>query len=93
MPLQVPTIDLVALSSSRKESVAKLLQAASEAGFFYVEGHGISEKVVDRTFSAGEQFRALSGAAKSRYRFVPDRYLGWWGFKLAKLLLEAGTSV
>ncbi|MFK7861145.1 MAG: isopenicillin N synthase family dioxygenase [Granulosicoccus sp.] len=69
--LQLPVIDLGALreddESARKHIAMQLGDAARNSGFFYVEGHGISDELIDRIFKASQQFHSQSRSYKMKY--------------------------
>ena len=57
----IPVIDFAALTNggdlaARSAVGAAVRQACTEVGFFYAVGHGVSEEVIERTFSAAHAF-------------------------------------
>jgi isopenicillin N synthase-like dioxygenase len=65
---QIPTLDIAPYLSGQPggcEAVAARLRDISRTvGFFYLEGHGISQGLVDRVFEQSRRFHALPVAAK-----------------------------
>ena len=63
MSNEIPILDLsdfLAGKPGALESIAKELQFAAEnVGFFFIEGHGVSQDLVDATFDASARFHAL----------------------------------
>jgi polar amino acid transport system ATP-binding protein len=63
---QLPVIDL-SMSDSDRDSVAEQIdQAASEYGFFYVTGHGVSPRIVDSILALSRVFFQLDPEIKNR---------------------------
>ena len=63
----VPVIDLMHLASKRRETVQRVLEAASEVGFFQVVNHGISEGMLEELLQAVRAFHDLPTDVKSEY--------------------------
>lgn len=68
---KLPIIDLSALfyddSTQRKRIANQLGDAARNSGFFYVKGHGISEKLISDIFETSRQFHTQSRSYKMKY--------------------------
>jgi isopenicillin N synthase-like dioxygenase len=65
----IPIIDvspLVAGTKSRHEVAAKIREACSDSGFFYVVGHGIDEKLQRKLEELSRQFFAMDAESKLR---------------------------
>jgi isopenicillin N synthase-like dioxygenase len=64
----IPVIDLAELDSpsldARKKIARKIYDACSQCGFFYVENHGVSERVISETLDTLRHFFALGLDAK-----------------------------
>ena len=41
------------------------------------QGHGIPQQQIDRIFEAGHKFMDLDEDVKEKFKWIPDRYLGW----------------
>lgn len=65
--LQVPVIDLKDLAANRPGTVAQVLEAAREVGFFQVLNHGIPESILEGGFAAARAFHELPKEAKAEY--------------------------
>lgn len=59
----IPVIDVSGIFSTKSEDrqavAQKIREASIRVGFFYVEGHGIPDEVVDKAFDVGQKFFAL----------------------------------
>lgn len=67
MTQQVPTLDIRRFATDKDNFVAEIGKAYTEFGFCGISGHGISDAVVDDTYSAIKQFFALPSDVKARY--------------------------
>ena len=80
-PAQVPVIDLSAAreEAGRAQVAAEIDQAASELGFFYVTGHGVEARAIDRLLALSRAFFELPEETKQR---IHMRHGGraWRGF-------------
>jgi isopenicillin N synthase-like dioxygenase len=66
---QIPIIDVSPLAGGTKaryEVAAKIREACSDSGFFYVVGHGIDEKLQRRLEESSRQFFAMDAESKLR---------------------------
>ena len=82
----IPVIDLAGTKSpARRAAVAAaLVKAASEIGFFYVSGHGVSAQLCAEAMAASRRFFDLPEAAKAG--ITVDRHQrGWMPQGLANL--------
>lgn len=66
----IPVINVAGIFSEKlgdRQAVAtQIRDACTRVGFFYVEGHGIPEGVVDNVFDLGKQFFDLGFEEKMR---------------------------
>ncbi|MBT6276280.1 MAG: isopenicillin N synthase family oxygenase [Chromatiales bacterium] len=73
---QIPLIDFGPFLAGEPGALAKLgadvRDACDHIGFFYLQGHGIDEDLVARTFAASKRFHALPLADKLKLKL--DRY-------------------
>ena len=82
----IPVIDLAGTDSpaGRAAVAAALVKAASEIGFFYVSGHGVSAQLCADAMAASRRFFELPEAAKAG--IAVDRHQrGWMAQGLANL--------
>ncbi|KAI1612685.1 putative 1-aminocyclopropane-1-carboxylate oxidase [Exophiala viscosa] len=72
----IPVIDVAGVYSEnirdRKAVAEKIRDACTRVGFFYIEGHGIPQELIDNVFSLGKQFFALTFEEKMKV-FVNNR--------------------
>ena len=82
----IPVIDLAGTDSpaGRATVAAALVKAASEIGFFYVSGHGVSAKLCADAMAASRRFFELPEAAKAGIKVDPHQR-GWMAQGLANL--------
>ena len=68
----IPVLDLGPFFAGKRGALARLgteLRAACETiGFYFIEGHGVSQDLVDRTFAEAARFHALPLDAKMALR-------------------------
>ena len=84
--VDIPVIDLAGTDSpaGRATVAAALVKAASEIGFFYVSGHGVSAQLCVDAMAASRRFFKLPEAAKAG--ITVDRHQrGWMAQGLANL--------
>ena len=82
----IPVIDLAGIGTrqGRDAAAASLVAAASEIGFFYVSGHGVSARLCADAMAASRSFFELPEAAKAG--ITVDRHQrGWMAQGLANL--------
>ncbi len=84
---EIPEVDL-----DSKQAPARIRSASEEIGFFYLRGHGVSDRVVECARAAARDFFALSLTEKSAVS-VDDLHRGYLGFEQAHLSPEAETDV
>lgn len=60
----LPVIDISRFRTDRERFLGELRWAAHEVGFFYVVGHGISERITGDALETARRFFALPDAAK-----------------------------
>ncbi|XP_030475372.1 1-aminocyclopropane-1-carboxylate oxidase homolog 6-like [Syzygium oleosum] len=65
--LQIPIISLENLAVNRPGTVAQVLEAAREVGFFQVLNHGIPQSILEGTFVAARAFHELPKEVKAEY--------------------------
>ncbi|KAF7552316.1 hypothetical protein G7Z17_g4389 [Cylindrodendrum hubeiense] len=80
---EIPVIDLTGINGnldSRKAVARNILQAAENAGFFYIQNHGIPEETIQKARQKATEFFHLPIEAKSRVapRVEISSY-GYWG--------------
>lgn len=67
---QLPLVDITGLFARdlavRKAAAAELGQAARDAGFLYISGHGVSQSLIDRLVSCSQAYFAQPLDAKMR---------------------------
>ena len=83
---QIPVIDLTPLliENDPMSVAVKILEAATDIGFFYISGHGISQDVIDQAFRVTADFFALSDVQKSTIA-VNQHQRGWMGQGMSRL--------
>ena len=82
----IPVIDLAGIGTwrARDAAAASLVAAASEFGFFYVSGHGVSARLCADAMAASRSFFELPEATKAG--ITVDRHQrGWMAQGLANL--------
>jgi isopenicillin N synthase-like dioxygenase len=74
---RLPIVDVSGLASpelAERRATARLLDlAAQEAGFFYVEGHGVREELISGLLDAAVRFFQLPQPVKDRYYIGKSR--------------------
>ncbi|WP_082890251.1 isopenicillin N synthase family dioxygenase [Halotalea alkalilenta] len=73
----IPLIDLSDFDARREEIADELWNAATEVGFFQLDGHGIALEEIRAAFSAMEAFFSLPEAVKARYPLQRALNVGW----------------
>ncbi|KAK9664257.1 hypothetical protein RND81_14G029200 [Saponaria officinalis] len=73
----VPTIDLVKLSSGDSHELSNLASFCEHWGFFQVINHGIGEKLMDKVESKAMEFFKLPLHEKQKYRMTPGNVQGY----------------
>jgi non-haem dioxygenase in morphine synthesis N-terminal len=72
----IPLINVAGIYSKiledRMAVAEKIRDACTRVGFFYIEGHGIPEEIVNKVFEMGEKFFELDFAEKMKL-FVNNR--------------------
>ena len=67
----IPVIDIGAMlgddDAAKSETAAKVREAATNVGFFYVKNHGVPEDVTETAKATAERFYALPEDIKNRY--------------------------
>ena len=83
---EIPVIDLSAMNTPEGEAriAETLVKTASEIGFFYVSGHGISTSLSEGAMAASRAFFALDEDAK-REIAIDSHQRGWMAQGLANL--------
>ena len=83
---QIPVIDVAPLLAGQDSaSVAtQFHDAATEVGFFYISGHGISQTIIDQAFQTKAGFFALPDAQKSTIA-VNQHQRGWMAQGMSRL--------
>lgn len=63
---EIPVIDISTIQTAEGfERIAeKLVHTAKTVGFFYITGHGISEKLIEQVFATSKRFFKLPVAKK-----------------------------
>ena len=83
----IPILDLgpfLASEPGALDTVAKqLYRASTEVGFYYLKNHGVSDRLIDQTFSESSRFHALPLEQKQRLKLDKNK-IGY---------LEVGSSV
>src|SRR5690606_21321190 len=69
---EIRVIDLSDFDDRREEITEQLWAAATDIGFFQLEGHGISRAETDGAFAMAERLFALPEATKARYPLVKE---------------------
>ncbi len=64
---QIPTLDIQRFDTDRNAFVAELGNAYRQWGFCGINGHGISEALIDRAYQAFKTFFALPEEIKRKY--------------------------
>lgn len=82
----ISVIDISSLlSDDDVQAVAnKIYKAATDTGFFYINGHGISDELIDQAFKVSEDFFALPMDAKETIS-VNTSQRGWMATGMSKL--------
>ena len=83
---EIPVIDISTIQTAEGfERIAeKLVHTAKTVGFFYITGHGISEKLIEQVFATSKRFFKLPVAKKSTVS-VDKNQRGWMGQGMAQL--------
>jgi isopenicillin N synthase-like dioxygenase len=67
---EIPTLDiapyLAGKPGGREAAAAKLREISTSVGFFYLQGHGIPQHLIDRVFEQSRRFHALPSEAKTK---------------------------
>ncbi|GAB3733271.1 isopenicillin N synthase family dioxygenase [Nocardiopsis nanhaiensis] len=74
---EIRVIDLSDFDNRREEITEQLWAAATDIGFFQLEGHGISQAEMDGAFAMAERLFALPEETKARYPLVKELNAGW----------------
>jgi isopenicillin N synthase-like dioxygenase len=81
----LPVVDLDELRSGRGDAVAAIGTAISDAGFFYVVNHGLSEGLIAGATDASRSFFSLPEEEKEKVH-VDGRHRGYLGFGGSRML-------
>lgn len=78
----LPVIDLASYNDDDDEAQSQLARdlrhACETVGFFFLENHGVSQELIDRTFAAARAFFALPAAKKQHTRAsAATKNRGW----------------
>jgi len=82
----IPVVDLSGIGSpAGRDAIAEaLVRAASDIGFFYVSGHGVSQNLCDKAMAASRRFFEMPAPVKQA--IAVDRHQrGWMAQGLANL--------
>jgi isopenicillin N synthase-like dioxygenase len=85
---QIPTIDIAALTgenaADRRAVAQEIGRACEEIGFFYIRNHGISQRLIDRTYECSAAFHHSPAELRSRVHVQNSRgNRGWLPSALA----------
>jgi len=82
----IPLIDIAALIEHGETELVgeKLLSAALNTGFFYIENHGIDPQIIERAITASQNFFNLTKEEKQRVA-VNQQQRGWLAPGMANL--------
>lgn len=82
----IPVIDISSLLADGKvHAIAEeIYKAATNVGFFYIKGHGISDVILQQAFAVSKDFFALPAAAKETVA-VNTSQRGWMATGMSKL--------
>ncbi|EXJ78858.1 hypothetical protein A1O1_09260 [Capronia coronata CBS 617.96] len=69
---EIPLIDL---GLPRDELVARLRDACTRVGFFYIKNHGVPQDTIDRVFASAQGFFNLDEQAKQQCHFKNSKAL------------------
>ena len=91
---EIPVIDISTIQTAEGfERIAeKLVHTAKTVGFFYITGHGISEKLIEQVFATSKRFFKLPVAKKSTVS-VDKNQRGWMGQGMAQLEVQKLTTL
>ena len=68
MTTAIPILNIEALSSpdaaTRRQTAAEIGRACRDTGFFVIRGHGLPDRLIDRTFAASRELFALPDELK-----------------------------
>ncbi|NNE89333.1 MAG: isopenicillin N synthase family oxygenase [Silicimonas sp.] len=83
---QIPVIDISsAIDGSDIDSVAaRIHDAATKTGFFYISNHGIDPRLMDQAFAVAKGFFSLSAQDKSTIAVNTDQR-GWMATGMSRL--------
>jgi isopenicillin N synthase-like dioxygenase len=81
----LPVIDLDELRSGQGDAVPAIRRAITDAGFFYVVNHGVSQGVITAAVEASRTFFSLPEEAKEKVH-VDSRHRGYLGFGGSRML-------
>ncbi len=73
----IPLVDLSDFGQRREEIADQLWQAATEVGFFQLDGHGIAQAVIDSAFAASADFFGRDAEFKGQFPLKEGQNAGW----------------
>nr|WP_134331717.1 2-oxoglutarate and iron-dependent oxygenase domain-containing protein [Pseudomonas sp. HS-2] len=85
MQQEIPVIDIGPFrdNTAPEQVVAAVRAAATDTGFLYIKGHGVSQALVDRAFAQSQAFFALPDEVKQSVK-INSSHRGYMGIKNAK---------
>ena len=80
MAAMLPVLDLAEADAEPAEFRARLREAAHDAGFFYLVGHGVPQAQVDQVLALAREFFALASIFRAAWLGLVEAVLaGLWG--------------
>lgn len=84
LPVDIADIPVVDFSpflggdaSGKAKVAAQIAEACHRIGFFYIEGHGVDQRLIDDTFAQSAAFYKRPPEEKAHTLATPDWYRGW----------------
>ncbi len=85
------TVPVIDLSQDIETVAAGIHAAATEIGFFYVSGHGISQEIIDGAFAASRLFFDMPSDVKETVAIGEDQR-GWMGPGMSRMAGSAAAD-
>jgi len=87
-----PGVSSESVAARRSEVAKQIDEACRSIGFFTIEGHGISEELIQRTWTITEKYFDLEAEEKNKIQMTKDYPYGYSGFGGESLSKGYGQS-